>query len=84
MAFGHLEGPLGPMDTCKKKNKNKTFGPPFFFIGTPPIPHPADAHLPLAQSKKKMVAILDFTDVKNVTEQNGGKGRGPGLVFYMD
>ena len=26
-----------------------------------------------------MAAILDFTDVKNVTEW-----RGPGLVFYVD
>ena len=29
-----------------------------------------------------MVAILDFTDVKNVIE--GREGRGPGSLFYVD
>ena len=58
----------------------------------PPLPPPS---LPLAQSKNKknMAAILDFevdvklieVDVKNMTEgREGGKGRGPGSVFYVD
>ena len=40
VAFGHLEGPSGPLDSCKKK-KNWT---PIFFIGGPhlypPCRHP--------------------------------------------
>ena len=59
--------------------------PHFFYRGAPPIPPPTTAPLPLAQSlknkKKKKAAILDFTDVKNVTKGRGGK-EGTRLSFY--
>ena len=104
MAFVHMEGPSGPLDSCKQK-----IGP-HFFIGPPPYtppPPPAVAPLPLVQSFKKkslfvlpplfyttpplpppplpltqsifFAAILDFNDVKNMTER-----RGPDSVFYVD
>ena len=111
MAFGHLEGPSGPLDSCNKKL------PPFFYRAPPPIPPPpAAAPLPLAQRfflppffleyiyfyrgpplyppaaappyplhrvLKKKVAILDFTDVKHVTEGREGK-EGTRLNFLCE
>ena len=85
MAFGHLEGPLGPLDSCKKKCY-----PHLFYRGPPPPYPPATVPLPLAQGPPPrrrrpyplhrvffffffLAAILDFTDVKNVTEGSGGK-----------
>ena len=35
MAFGHLEDPLGPLDSCKKKNWTPTYTPP---AAAPPTP----------------------------------------------
>ena len=93
VAFSRLEGPSGPLDSCKKKKIDPHFfyrgpqppcrRPPYplhrvyiyFFIGPPPLyPPPAATPLPLAQSFFFFFffAILDFTDVKNMTERNGG------------
>ena len=57
----------------------------YLSIGGPPYTPPPDA-APLAQSFFfVLAAILDFTDVKNVTERrNRTKRRGPGSVFYVE
>ena len=49
MAFSHLEGPSGPLDSCKKK-----IAPPFFYKGPPLYPPRRRPPLPLAQSKKEL------------------------------
>ena len=50
------------------------FLPPFFYRGPPPIPPPSPPPYSLHRVFLFffIVAILDFTDVKNMTEWNGG------------
>ena len=84
VAFSHLEGPLGPLDSCKKKIYN-----PIFFIGAshlyPPCrrpPYPLHrVYFFIFYFYFFVAAILDFTDVKNVTE--GRRREGDQAWFFM-
>ena len=78
VAFSHLQGPLGPLDSCKKINCT-----PIWFIGAPPYTYlPATTPPTLAQFFFFFFfAILDFTYVKNVTE---GREGDQACFFYED